>query len=617
MPTTRTEPPTEAPAISPQNTNTAGPAHTTSIDHNTSTTDTQQPSSGLQPSILPPVATPATQNLASTTEMTKDGGAAAAQPSTAQTTLPEPGTTSTSIKPTEGEQSKSTPLENLSRRLSNKSPSTTASSAPQTTAEKADPKPASSHTQPTTSTSKTTVNTPASRSVNGATKSKTAPTSNTTAPKAGQKKKRKRKGLAGILLALGCLSVDEFEEEPSKPSNTTASVGAGKTAGAIATTGVSTKADESAKPGSGGAGMTSGALKAPNGSVAPAPSGPSAVKTQDTTVGAEQKVDATGPTGSTVVAEGPNEADKSIVPDEQVVVPPTEPHTLPEDETAGVTSSAVQPPGGGSVLLGTPSKHVSHRESETNLGTSSNERTETSEGYSDISNSEMVDESAGQGGDELGEDYLEYDDEEDRLIEQGGIGIPVDENGNPAPLLPPIAAKHRGRKCLVLDLDETLLHSSFKGENQQLPTADYIVPVEIESQVHNVYVIKRPGVDHFLTEMAKIYEIVVFTASLSKYADPVLDMLDENRVVAHRLFRESCYNHKGNYVKDLSQLGRDIQHSIIIDNSPASYIFHPNNAVPVSTWFSDPHDSELTDLCPFLADLATVDDVRGVLDGRI
>lgn len=39
----------------------------------------------------------------------------------------------------------------------------------------------------------------------------------------------------------------------------------------------------------------------------------------------------------------------------------------------------------------------------------------------------MVDESTGQGGDELGEDYLEYDDEEDRLIEQGGIGIPVDE----------------------------------------------------------------------------------------------------------------------------------------------------------------------------------------------
>lgn len=113
-----------------------------------------------------------------------------------------------------------------------------------------------------------------------------------------------------------------------------------------------------------------------------------------------------------------------------------------------------------------------------------------------------------------------------------------------------------------------------------------------------------------------------------------MDMLDPARVIRHRLFRESCYNHKGNYVKvslqatsrsrtcrltrqDLSQLGREMESCIIIDNSPASYIFHPNNAVPVSTWFNDPHDTELTDLCPFLTDLATVDDIRGVLDGSI
>ncbi len=69
--------------------------------------------------------------------------------------------------------------------------------------------------------------------------------------------------------------------------------------------------------------------------------------------------------------------------------------------------------------------------------------------------------------------------------------------------------------------------------------------------------------------------------------------------------------------QDLSQLGRPIEDTIIIDNSPASYIFHPNNAVPVSSWFNDPHDTELTDLCPFLADLAQVDDVRGVLDGGL
>jgi RNA polymerase II subunit A small phosphatase-like protein len=71
------------------------------------------------------------------------------------------------------------------------------------------------------------------------------------------------------------------------------------------------------------------------------------------------------------------------------------------------------------------------------------------------------------------------------------------------------------------------------------------------------------------------------------------------------------------FSQDLSQLGRPIDETIIIDNSPASYIFHPNNAVPVSTWFNDPHDSELNDLILFLADLANVKDVRGVLDGGL
>lgn len=187
------------------------------------------------------------------------------------------------------------------------------------------------------------------------------------------------------------------------------------------------------------------------------------------------------------------------------------------------------------------------------------------------------------------------------------------EDGEPQPLLPPISSRHMGRKCLVLDLDETLVHSSFGS----LQHADYIVPVEIECLWHDVNVIKRPGVDDFLKKMGEIYEVVVFTASVSKFADPVLDKLDVHQAVSHRLFRESCYNHNGDYVKDLSQLGRPLAGTIILDNSPASYIFHPKNAVPVSSWFNDPHDTELIDLCPFLADLGSVRDVRGVLDGYL
>lgn len=64
-----------------------------------------------------------------------------------------------------------------------------------------------------------------------------------------------------------------------------------------------------------------------------------------------------------------------------------------------------------------------------------------------------------------------------------------------------------------------------------------------------------------------------------QYADPVTDLLDQCGVFRTRLFRESCIFHQGCYVKDLSRLGRDLHKTLILDNSPASYIFHPNNAV--------------------------------------
>ncbi|KAM9990483.1 hypothetical protein ACTFIY_006543 [Dictyostelium cf. discoideum] len=183
------------------------------------------------------------------------------------------------------------------------------------------------------------------------------------------------------------------------------------------------------------------------------------------------------------------------------------------------------------------------------------------------------------------------------------------QNGE-IPLMVPMIPRHVGLKTLVLDLDETLVHSSFKPVHNP----DFIVPVEIEGTIHQVYVVKRPFVDDFLRAIAEKFEIVVFTASLAKYADPVLDFLDTGRVIHYRLFRESCHNHKGNYVKDLSKLGRDLKSTIIVDNSPSSYLFHPENAIPIDSWFDDKDDRELLDLLPLLDDLIKVEDVRLVLD---
>uniref|UniRef100_G3PMR2 protein-serine/threonine phosphatase n=1 Tax=Gasterosteus aculeatus aculeatus TaxID=481459 RepID=G3PMR2_GASAC len=190
------------------------------------------------------------------------------------------------------------------------------------------------------------------------------------------------------------------------------------------------------------------------------------------------------------------------------------------------------------------------------------------------------------------------------LVEENGAGSKVVK-----PLLAPVKSKDSGKICVVIDLDETLVHSSFKPVNN----ADFIIPVEIDGTVHQVYVLKRPHVDEFLKRMGELFECVLFTASLAKYADPVSDLLDKWGAFRSRLFRESCVFHRGNYVKDLSRLGRDLSKVIIVDNSPASYIFHPDNAVPVASWFDDMADTELLDLIPFFERLSRVDNVYTVL----
>jgi len=158
-----------------------------------------------------------------------------------------------------------------------------------------------------------------------------------------------------------------------------------------------------------------------------------------------------------------------------------------------------------------------------------------------------------------------------------------------------------------LDLDETLVHSSFK-----MVPCDFVVPVKIEDKTYKVYVAKRPHVDEFMRRVGELYEIVVFTASLAQYADPVIDLLDVHKVVDWRLFRESCTPFNGAYVKDMSRMGRDLTQIMILDNSPHSYLFNRENAIPCETWYNETSDRELMDIMPLLERLAdpSVVDVR-------
>lgn len=71
-----------------------------------------------------------------------------------------------------------------------------------------------------------------------------------------------------------------------------------------------------------------------------------------------------------------------------------------------------------------------------------------------------------------------------------------------------------------------------------------------------------------------MFEVVIFTASQSIYAEQLLDILDPDRkLFSQRMYRESCIFSDGNYTKDLTILGIDLAKVVIIDNSPQVLFF--------------------------------------------
>ena len=196
--------------------------------------------------------------------------------------------------------------------------------------------------------------------------------------------------------------------------------------------------------------------------------------------------------------------------------------------------------------------------------------------------------------------YNEIDNEQKNIINTSSD----DKNDNSfneeepkEPYLKPINPKYK--YTLVLDLDETLVH--FISDD--------------ESDEKSAYIQIRPGAEEFIKDLSEYYEIVIFTAAHKNYADLVIDALDPEGVVSERLYRQHTISVGNVNIKDLSKLGRDLKHVIIIDNCMENFSIQPKNGLNIIDFEGFEYDDELEYIKEDLLKLVKLnpDDVRHYL----
>ena len=158
-------------------------------------------------------------------------------------------------------------------------------------------------------------------------------------------------------------------------------------------------------------------------------------------------------------------------------------------------------------------------------------------------------------------------------------------------------------KVQFLDLDETLIHSQILQathyKNGNIDMSYYTKSCDEQYAAYDDSVVRihlRPGVREFLSEMVKVFIIVLFTSSIKEYADAVIQCFDpENQFFKYRFYRDHCQKSKnGKLIKDFSIFPNlHLKNCQLVDNSCAHYVNMINNGVPIINFVDNKDDGEL------------------------
>ena len=171
------------------------------------------------------------------------------------------------------------------------------------------------------------------------------------------------------------------------------------------------------------------------------------------------------------------------------------------------------------------------------------------------------------------------------------------------------------KKVLLLDLDETLIHSDF---NRECPSESYDAQISFkdDEEEFSVGIFIRKGLAQFLKEISKYFIVGIFTASVKPYADAVINHIDPNKeYIKFRLYRNNCITVKEINIKDL-RIFKEIvklERIVIVDNSIYSFANQLSNGILINSFFNDKEDIELLNVMSYLLTfIVNAKDVREV-----
>ena len=174
------------------------------------------------------------------------------------------------------------------------------------------------------------------------------------------------------------------------------------------------------------------------------------------------------------------------------------------------------------------------------------------------------------------------------------------------------------KKLLILDLDETLIHSDLDFSlKEKSVNYDTILYFDTEEEKHvPLPLIIRPGLYDFLDYASENFELIVFTASDQGYADPIIDYIEKDKkYFKMRLYRNNCiFIEPGLYIKDLRifKSWKKMEDIIILDNSLFSFANQLNNGILITSFFDDKDDTFLSNIKDYLEYIKNEKDVREI-----